>query len=114
MRLIALRFGEVVLAAVIVGLLTVAWSGITTGAWPFFLIGVVPLGLIWGLFLGALVSRDISMGLFVLLTVATIGLIVLAGRYLRHPVLRIVVYVIIFGAQQFAMAQLFVSLNITA
>ncbi|WP_417310613.1 hypothetical protein [Devosia sp.] len=114
MRHIALRFGEVVLAAVIVGLITVAWSGLTTGEWAFYLIGVVPLGLIWGLMLGALVTRDISMGLFVLLTVLTVGLVVLAGRYIRLWPLRVLVYIIIFGAQQFAMAQLFVSLNITA
>lgn len=107
------RLGEVALAAIIVGVALIIWTGLTTGSWMPYLLLVAPQSLLFGIMFATFMVRDILMALFLVLTVLAVLLLILVAQRVRPNWLRVALHTLFLAGQVFGMAWLAGLLNLT-
>jgi hypothetical protein len=107
MQSIVYRLIEILAAALLAGVLLLAFNGYTSNQWPLSMIFIVPVGFMWSFALGATAAADLSRGLFLLLGALAVLAIYLIARYVKRPATRVAGETAVFVAQQATLVYLF-------
>lgn len=96
---LAARGMDLLLAAVLVGIVSLAYSVVVGPGLEWHMLAVVPLTVMWGFLLGAGTAGSPLMVTFPLATIAVLGLAWLALRYIDTRPVRVVLIGLLFGGQ---------------
>jgi hypothetical protein len=109
-----LRLLEVFVATALAGAILLVYNGLTTGEWHLFMLGVVPIGFIWSMYLGVLAISNIAMGLFLVLAALVVLAAYLIARFGTSRWLRVPLLTAVFLVHQLALIVLFAMLGVTS
>ena len=111
---LAIRGVDVLLAAILVGIVSLAYGAMIGQGLEWPMLAVVPLTMMWGFLLGAGTAGSPLMVTFPLATIAVIALTWLAVRYIDLRPVRVVLVGLLFGVQIVGFAYLLFFFGVVA